>query len=514
MHNRVADILEKSIVVLYTLLLMIVISICLFSTNMDYFGKYISKQYVSSFILIPIGLLFMLSLYWGIKNIFLSKKVLVKNLYLIITIIVFVVQCILVKSYYFYTDWDVHYVIQLSETLAHGFDTSESIFYFSRYPNNLFLAIIYSWIIKAVHILGLHEQEYYGMLVVLCMLNSLAGYILLNLLHKLFGKISVSLIGYFIFVSLVGLSPWVSIPYSDSISITFPVLVTYLFIMRKDVKRKKFLYFSISILSIWGFVIKPQTLIVFIAILIIELIEDIKYKIEIKNICNRFIMIGTGLLAGYFVYSMVVNSVDLGLYKDYKFGFQHILLMGMNPVSYGGYSDDDVNFSGSFNTVSERNKGDMQEVINRIDNMGVRGLLTLFERKILTCYNDGTFYWGGEGAFFYEIRPDDNSFVSKISRGLYYTKSCSDVGIYYRWWSNYVQMIWLTVLALSGTAFRTIIGDKKDTSMVLFMLSIIGLTIYELFAEARSRYLYIYVPLFIVIAMYGLTSFFRTEKKN
>jgi hypothetical protein len=35
-------------------------------------------------------------------------------------------------------------------------------------------------------------------------------------------------------------------------------------------------------------------------------------------------------------------------------------------------------------------------------------------------------------------------------------------------------------------------------------LSIIGLTIFELLFEARARYLYIYVPVYILVALYGI----------
>lgn len=37
------------------------------------------------------------------------------------------------------------------------------------------------------------------------------------------------------------------------------------------------------------------------------------------------------------------------------------------------------------------------------------------------------------------------------------------------------------------------------------MLAIIGLTLFELIFEARARYLYTYVPLYIVLAIYGVS---------
>ena len=37
------------------------------------------------------------------------------------------------------------------------------------------------------------------------------------------------------------------------------------------------------------------------------------------------------------------------------------------------------------------------------------------------------------------------------------------------------------------------------------MIGIIGLSLFELLFEARARYLYIYVPLYIILAIYGIS---------
>lgn len=47
--------------------------------------------------------------------------------------------------------------------------------------------------------------------------------------------------------------------------------------------------------------------------------------------------------------------------------------------------------------------------------------------------------------------------------------------------------------------------------MIIVMLAIIGLTIFELIFEARARYLYTYVPLYIILAAAGVQKI--VEKK-
>lgn len=60
-------------------------------------------------------------------------------------------------------------------------------------------------------------------------------------------------------------------------------------------------------------------------------------------------------------------------------------------------------------------------------------------------------------------------------------------------------MIWLTTLLLSIFS----VSDPKTSDKNIIMLGIIGLTIFELIFEARARYLFTYVPLYIILAMYG-----------
>ncbi len=42
------------------------------------------------------------------------------------------------------------------------------------------------------------------------------------------------------------------------------------------------------------------------------------------------------------------------------------------------------------------------------------------------------------------------------------------------------------------------------------LLSVVGLTLFELLFEARARYLFTYVPIYILLALYGL-QFIKTK---
>ena len=186
--------------------------------------------------------------------------------------------------------------------------------------------------------------------------------------------------------------------------------------------------------------------------------------------------------------------------ENQSFGIEHYFMMGMNPDSMGVYSEEDVQFSGSFLSKDLRKEADLREAFMRIDQMGVTGCVKQEIRKTLTNYNDGTFCWGGEGTFFVTVFDEKHLPGNSLLRGLYYTGAYADIGRYYSVWSNFEQMLWVTILVMNVVS----IFAQKASSVNVLMLGIIGLMIFELLFEARARYLFSYIPLYIVISIYGI----------
>jgi hypothetical protein len=107
---------------------------------------------------------------------------------------------------------------------------------------------------------------------------------------------------------------------------------------------------------------------------------------------------------------------------------------------------------------------------------------------------------GGEGTFFVSVFDEKQLPGNNLLRGLYYTRDYADIGRYYSVWSNFEQMLWMTILVMNVVS----IFAKKANSVNVLMLGIVGLTIFELLFEARARYLFSYIPLYIVISIYGI----------
>nr|WP_142412024.1 hypothetical protein [Clostridium sp. Marseille-P7770] len=482
--------LQNLVIHVYPCTIFLIMLICIFFNKIKYATK--GVIFFPPLLLILLGSIFFFGIY-SMTNYFNLKQR--KKYILIFSIILFIMQLLFVYNYYFYTDWDVEILMRFSDLYAHNQNISDYRWYFSIYPNNLFLAWIFSAIRFLAHKMGLHAHEYFVILSFQCFLNAATGYLLFCIIEKLFGDTLFSGFGYTIYVLLVGISPWVSIPYSDSMALIFPCIYILVYIYKAN---SFIMWFFIGICSAIGYKIKPQTFIMLIAIVLVETFDDIKRTELKKKLLNDLIII-SGIVIGLYIIKSIVSTIPLAIDKNMSFGMAHFFMMGMNPVDMGVWSENDVIFSGTFATCAERNVANLHEAWNRIKDMQMIGVFKQLVRKTLTNYYNGTFSWGAEGVFFFEIFDPKNTPICDFLRSLYYTGKYADIGKYYVLWSNYEQMIWMTILFLNIFTWHV----PKNKYFCTIMLSILGLTIFELLFEARARYLYIYAPLYIILAVYG-----------
>jgi len=499
--SRGAEKLEGCLPPVYGCMIGGVLAVCMLCSGIRFGRSELCGQYLPAAVLLAFGTVFLSGLFACCGRVRWECRSLRP-----VALLLFLVQAYCVYQYYFYTDWDIKNLVRISDAIVHGGDVSSvpGIGYFSVYSNNLLLAYVVTAIRKAAHFAGFHAYEYYVILCVQCALNAVTGLLLVQVLGELFGDQRLSLFGYDIYLLLVGASPWVSIPYSDSMGLIFPVLIVYLYITRKKARNAFLPWFGIAAASVIGYQLKPQVFIVFIAIVLLELLRVCK-----EGPSKGFLMALAGIAAGAICASIAaqaaVDSLHVPLDENREFQLPHYFMMGMNPDDMGVWSEEDVGFSSSFRTVEERNRADIERAVERIKAMGAVGLCKHIIRKNLSNYYDGTFCWGGEGEFFAGVLEAKDNPLCAFLRGLYYTRGYSDVGKYYAVWSNFQQMVWLTVLLWGIFAGF----GKKPAGQNVIMLAIIGLTIFESIFEARARYLYTYAPLYIVLAVSGFRAVSR-----
>ena len=406
--------------------------------------------------------------------------------------------------------------------------------YYSRYANNLFLTYIFLNIYKLSKVIGIYNG-YFLLLFIQSIIFSVGGYLIYKIADMYFKeryKI-YSVCTWIIYMIIVGLSPHIVLTYSDGIGMFLSLLLTYIIFKLEDRKilinnkeiirnriLKTILILFFTNLTIISYYIKPQIIIVSIAYGIIKLTNIIlsiikKYIIKLKTIKSKkiidnknkietniyyIIIILLIMLTGYMTYTYIRkanNSMGIDVDKEKRFNITHYAMLGWNTESKGVFTIKDENFSGKYEKLKDREKANIEELKKRINEMGIGGVINQISRKILTNYNDGTF--SGVATFVYirdeyNIQGLDNN-LSEFLKNIYYER-----GKYNQIYTQIMQCLWISILIFNMFSYN----DSKSRKIAIIILALIGLFLFETIFEARSRYIFVYVPLYIFIGVIGI----------
>lgn len=493
----------------YILLSIIIFIICILGgVYVDYVYKLdVSK---SNICIILLSSCVMIIVY---KMIVIVNKIIRKNIkvnfkiiMIFISIGLLIIQSIVIYFYYFRTGWDSYLIIDAAYLLSDNVKLQDwTNDYFSYYPNNRFITILFSKIIFLCKIVGIADYSYFIILVFQSVLNVFTGFLVFNVIKKITQNINLSVLGYVFYVLLVGLSPWVSIPYSDSTALIIPVLMLYLHINIDTDGFKTVKIACFSFLGVLGYMIKPQTAILFISMFLISILFiRLQY---IKKTVKYLSVYLISILISYFFIGIFISNNNITINKELEISYPHFFKMGLNNVTNGGYLSDDAGKSMSFKSTKEREEENIKVIKERLNEYGIDGLLKHQIKKTLVTYNDGTFAWSQEGNFYWEIK-EEKSRIERFFRNIYY-ESGSNHSIF----KYIVQGVWLIILLIQP--LNIFIKSKNmNNNMRVVLLSLIGLFIFESIFEARARYLYTYVPIFIISGMIGLNGFMDWMKKR
>lgn len=488
--NKFENLFHKTIQVLWVSSLSIVLLLILFSESIRYACK--TDFCLSVFVLALLGIV-------GISIIsFITNRIEGRIKFsspAIIGLVFSFFQIFLLKHYFFSSGWDVAHVIYAARCFAQ--DNPAITSYFYSYPNNLLLSYIFSLILKLGYFLGFSDYVAYFMLLVFqAGLSYIAGLLTFYTSYKLTGSRGISMAIYIVYLLLICISPWVSVPYSDSMGLIFPIAIIALYCSEpKHNLLSGAKWLSIGMLSYIGYMIKPTIFIVLIAIAIIEMSTISSFSGR-KTVLKKLVLVMLGILLAIIPVKLAFSEHDYVLREELRLGPMHFLAMGMNEKQMGIYSLDDVIFSESFETRKERDSADWELAKERIGDMGPVGLIKQFGRKLLTTFNDGSFMWAREGDFFRDIVEKTDP-VSRFIRSFYYPD-----GSRFKLFLTFEHAVWLSVLCCSLLAALSLRSRKSS----VIMLALLGFILYSMLFEVRARYIYIFAPLFLVLAGIGLSS--------
>lgn len=409
-------------------------------------------------------------------------------------------------NYAFKTGWDAGTIDEAAHELLISHWTSVSdwhSFYFSVYPNNVFL-LWCTAVLRTVEVgFGLFNSAVFSRveLLITCFITIMTSYFVYRILCILTSW-KMALCGWVLYMVYIAVSPWTVIFYSDSLGLIIPTGNFYLYLREpKTPFTRKWKWPLLAFLSGIAYILKPQTFILSIAILLVHVALKLR---ESKNFWKSLIVCTIAFSVAMCIPDIQKKTLPLKIDAEQEMGPVHFFMMGLNPETDGAFLQEDVEFSESFSTASERTAADISRAKDRLEAYGLFGYLKHLRNKILVIYADGTFAWAREGGFWPDEYPETNYFISNRVRSIY-------CGSHLEGWQTYSQVFWFAFLFLS--IFSVFGNSTHKNELLILQLSLFGLFLFELLFEARARYIYTYAPIYLMLAVVGVDSIL-TRTKN
>lgn len=404
----------------------------------------------------------------------------------------FGLQCVIARSLWFYVGFDPSNVRLYSAALA----LNEPIdrVYFSACANNapitVFMALPY-WVGDKLGMAEPYVMEVYASVLMV----NLSGLVTMRCLCRLTQDPLIRLFGFALSTACVLLSPYITVPYTDSVAVLFPVLA--LDVMLNARLKTPLRYGLAALICSVGAAIKPTVLIVLIAMALLGFCRWLESRHEAAFAKRGLLVlaaVAVGLMPGYWFQRQATVLLAGSARPETKLDSAHYLMIGLDDQYWGGHSVEDLAYSESFATLSERNAANLRRAKELVCGRSLLQNLHFFSVKAYKAYADGTFAWNGSAMMDQVVKRTDG--FSKAVRSFYYRQ-----GEYNGIYCTVMQGLWLMILLLACAAA---VWRRGEPAVQLISLSLLGLTGYQLLFEVWPRYLFLYAPVFILLAALGL----------
>lgn len=385
--------------------------------------------------------------------------------------------------------------------------------YLLRYDNNITITYLVVIIYRIANFVGIDKD------ILLIFINNililLSSLFIMAVVYVKFNKSVFSIISTFI-IAIINFSPYSTVFYTDTVGLFFVASQLFILLLIELYAKKgndyilKILTILLGIFAYFGYAIKPTTLILMISIFLSSLFFINKCR-NVKIIAKYFGLFIFGAISSFFVLNtLIVSSNGFAKYsssqiREKRTGFLHYLGMGSmrglppyNECNTGSYCPryaDDTAAKGA----REREKVSLNIFIDSLTNNFPFGWLKFAILKISNFFNDGTFGVWGEGS-------SRNNFIQFLSEGNIvhkFRRFLSWSGDKFRLFSVFISIVWGAILILF-TIFIFKSANKFKYYHVVLLFFTLLIVAYQVLFESRARYIFIYLPIFIVGAAFGL----------
>jgi hypothetical protein len=194
-----------------------------------------------------------------------------------------------------------------------------------------------------------------------------------------------------------------------------------------------------------------------------------------------------------------VDDIGLDYNEEIEATPQYFFYMGTKELTTGGFSTEDYGIFGEFQlSKADRNQACLERAWERISDRGFFGTVYFCLKKLVKSFNDGTFAW--TTVLYYEPFPENLTHDNAVANML--RSMLNPLGEHQAWYDTIAEFTW--IMTLIGVPFTVLAGRKEEYAVMPVM--VVGILIYLMLFESGSRYVYVFLPLFVVMSACGINA--------
>lgn len=400
--------------------------------------------------------------------------------------------------------WDAAVVTGFSRQLSSaGTLSAYAQDYLSRYPNNVPLVAM----MNVARSLGDGSDRgmYFAYVVANGVCLSIVLFLSFVLVRLLRGSAAAFLSQGVVFV-LVGCSPWMAVPYTDFPAMPFVLAGVVLAVVAS--RRTHFgvraglAALAFALVGV-AFVIKSTpatTAVAFVVALLIFAIGRPRQSIGRLAVVGfvglaAFGLSVTGTLAAADRVAHVSrDALDTSRTAPTTWWLANGLTTSGSPSGrpyYGGYSPEMVNSSMHLSGQALQRWSD-ERLTAQLHKMGPGGIAAFEINKQAFNWGDGMFFVWGEGYDYQAKRLEEHGPVAAAVQSVQHPS-----GSHYRLRASLTNGLWLAILLWAGVG---LLRAPYRRPVLILALAVLGIAVFTLLFQGRSRYLFAYVPVVIALA--------------
>lgn len=358
--------------------------------------------------------------------------------------------------------------------------------YFALFPNNAPLYLLLTAWLRGANALGVTDLV--GATIVLSAAAVTASQGFLYLAARRMWGAKWALFALLAGMCTYGMLAYAPIAYTDTLSMPFPVAGAWLWLCARGAlnegrgRRGLALAAACGAVLAAGAFLKVTCAVALVAVCIDALLL-LRGRAKLSAAAAAAAFAALYLLFG----AAQAASPDLpALDKADSVPYEHWVMMGLSGV--GGYDDDDYQLTLSADTYEARRQLARGEIARRASELGVSGMARHLADKLSYIFGDGTFYSGMK----LRQAPEHLNLLHRLCL------------FEFRGFPLLAYPV--TGLHLAGVLFAGVAALRRRKEALFLMLASLGLGMFLLLWEARSRYLVNFLPILILCAVCGLVS--------